>query len=246
MFGIFFKKKKLKEPVDLSELSADMHSHLIPGIDDGVPDMEAALALIEGMSELGYRKLITTPHISSDIYKNNAKIIQDGVARVQKKVKERKIPIEIVAAAEYLIDDGFENLLKNNELMTFGNKHLLIELSYFHVPPNLFDVTFELQIKGYKIILAHPERYLYWYNDMKKYELLKDRGIFFQLNMISLTGHYSGEVKKMAEKLIDAEMIDFLGSDLHNTNYLEYLKKCRYEPYLLKALETEKILNHTL
>jgi tyrosine-protein phosphatase YwqE len=245
MFNLF-KKKKLDYPVSFKGLKADMHSHLIPGIDDGSPDMKTSLFLIREMKQLGYQKLITTPHISSDLYKNNPEIIQKGLLALQNRLKQEKIDIIIEAAAEYLIDDGFESLLNNNNLTTFSNKFLLIELPYFHLPPNLYDITFELQIKGYKIMLAHPERYLYWFNNMSKYEELKDRGVYFQLNMISLTGHYSQEVKKMAEKLIDARMIDFLGSDLHNPHYLEILKKSRYEIYLEKALMSGKIQNHTL
>lgn len=246
MFGKLFKKKKLDEPVSLKGLGTDMHSHLIPGIDDGSPDMTTSISLIREMKALGYTKLITTPHISSDIFKNTPEIIQSGLAEVRNKLREEDIDIEIEATAEYLLDDGFETLLENNELQTFGNNFVLVELPYFHVPPNLYELTFEMQIKGYRIMLAHPERYLYWYNDINKFEELKNRGIYFQLNMISLTGHYSPEVKKMAEKMIDAEMIDFLGSDLHNFNYLQILKNTRWEPYLLKAISSGKILNHTL
>jgi protein-tyrosine phosphatase len=246
MLGKLFSRKRLSEPVELGGLVTDMHSHLIPGIDDGSPTLEASIELIKGMQSLGYKKLITTPHIGSDVYKNTFDIIQQGVAVVRKELARQKINMQIEAAAEYLIDDGFISMLKNDNLQTFGNKHILVELSYFHIPPNLFEITFELQIKGYKIILAHPERYLYWYNNMKIYEQLKDRGILFQLNMISLVGHYSVEVKKMAEKLIDAEMIDFLGSDLHNAFYFRALESSRYEIYLDKAIRSGKIQNHIL
>ncbi len=246
MFSALFKRKRLKYPVSLNRLVVDLHSHLIPGIDDGSPDMETSVKLIKEMRDLGYKKLITTPHISSNIFRNNPEIIDTGLSALQARLAKEKINVKIEAAAEYLIDDGFETLLKENMLKTFSNNYILIELPYFHLPPNLYDVTFELQIKGYKIMLAHPERYLYWYNDMCKYEELKDRGIFFQLNMISLTGHYSPQVKKNAEKLIDAQMIDFLGSDLHNFYYLELLKKSRYAIYMEKAIESGRIKNHLL
>ncbi len=245
MFNLF-KKKKLDYPVSFKGLKTDMHSHLIPGIDDGSPDMDTSVFLIREMKQLGYQKLITTPHISSDIFKNTTEIIQKGLAALQHRLEMEKLDIKVEAAAEYLIDDGFEKRLNSNNLITFSNKFLLVELPYFHLPPNLYDITFELQIKGYKIMLAHPERYLYWFNNMKKYEELKDRGVYFQLNMISLTGHYSQEVKKMAEKMIDAQMIDFLGSDLHNQHYLNILKKSQFEIYLEKVLMSGKIQNHIL
>lgn len=246
MFSSLFGRKKLKNPLDLGVLGVDMHSHLIPGIDDGSPTLEASVMLVKGMKAMGYHKLITTPHIGSDIYKNTPEIIQQGLEQLQSKLAQEKVNIEVEAAAEYLMDDGFSNLLIENRLISFGKNYLLLELPYFYLPPNLYEITFELQIKGFKIILAHPERYLYWYNDLKKFEELKDRGIFFQLNMISLTGHYSAEVKKMAEKLTDAGMVDFLGSDLHNAFYLEVLRKTRYEIYLEKLLNSGNIMNYTL
>jgi protein-tyrosine phosphatase len=246
MFGWLFPRKKLHTPVNLGDLVTDMHSHLIPGIDDGSPDMETSIELIRGLHKLGYKKLITTPHISSDMFRNNPEIIDEGLQKVKQSLIKENIQIELVAAAEYLIDDGFETLLTENRLQTLSGKYLLIELPYFHIPPNLYEITFELQIKGFKIILAHPERYLYWYHDFGKYEELKNRGVYFQLNILSLTGHYSPESKKLAEKMIDVGMIDFLGTDLHNKYYYEMLEKSRVEPYLEKALKSGRILNHLL
>lgn len=246
MFGNFFKPKKLKHPVDISGLITDMHSHLIPGIDDGSPDMDTSLTMIREMKSLGYRKLITTPHINSDIYPNTPEIVQKGVNLLNEKLREENIRITIEAAAEYMIDDGFEKLFQKGLLQTFSNNYLLVELPYYQAPPNLYELTFDLQIKGYRIMLAHPERYLYWINDFKKFEDLKNRGVYFQMNINSLTGYFSKEVKKQAEKLIDADMIDFLGSDLHNLNYLQLLKNSLFEPYLEKVIKSGSIQNHLL
>ncbi|TVQ87528.1 MAG: hypothetical protein EA393_10515 [Bacteroidetes bacterium] len=246
MFQRFFKPKKLKKPVDLSQLITDMHSHLLPGIDDGSPDLEISVGLIREMSLLGYRKLITTPHISSDIYPNTPQVINKSFELLKNRLEKEGLNITIEAAAEYMLDDGFEKILNRNELITFGQKYILIELPYFQEPPNMLEIFFELQIKGYRIMLAHPERYLFWYNNIEKYSDLKNRGIYFQLNMNSLTGQFSREAKKMAEKLIDAGMIDFLGSDLHNYNYLQLLKNSLYEPYLAKLMMQGEIKNHLL
>ncbi|MFW5758886.1 MAG: CpsB/CapC family capsule biosynthesis tyrosine phosphatase [Bacteroidota bacterium] len=172
--------------------------------------------------------------------------MEKGLEGVREQLQRKKIDIEIVGAAEYLIDDGFKILLKENKIMTFSHKHVLVELSYFGVPPYLYELSFDMQVKGYKIILAHPERYLFWHNDMYKYQELKHRGFLFQLNITSLTGHYSEEVRKMAQKLIDANMIDLIGSDLHNFHYLNLLKKSLYEPYLDKLLQSGNIKNHLL
>jgi protein-tyrosine phosphatase len=246
MFSKWFGKKKLEQPADLSGLKTDMHSHLVPGIDDGVPDLETAVGLIEKMKRLGYSKLISTPHIMVDIYRNNPAIIQEGFEKVKEAVAARGIDIELQVAAEYQFDEGFTLLLKKGELMTFGQNHVLVELPYYTPPQNMGELLFDMQVAGYKVILAHPERYTYWHKDFSKLEDLKHRDVLFQLNTISLSGYYSAPTKKISEKLIDAGMIDFLGSDLHNFNYFGLLKEALYEPYLEKLLASGNLKNHLL
>lgn len=246
LFGNWFKKKKLEKPVDLSPLVTDMHSHLIPGIDDGAPDMPTVLGLLKQMTGLGFRKIITTPHIMADLYKNNEQIIRKGEAEVRKAIKEAGLNIEFKAVAEYLVDEGFAPMVKEKNLMTFGDNYVLIELPYYSPPQNLSELLFEMQVAGYKIILAHPERYVYWHGMFSKLEELKDREVFFQLNTISLSGYYSLSTKKISEKLIDAGMIDFLGSDLHSFQYFKLLEKTLYEPALEKLLYSGKLKNQNL
>ena len=249
LFGFLKRKKKhilLTEPLDLGFLNTDIHSHLIPGIDDGAKNMEESIALIEQMSKLGYKKLITTPHIMNDYYKNTPENILSGLELVRKEIANRGIDIQIDAAAEYMLDDGFETKMKAGDLLTFGNKYILLEMSYMTEYPRLAEVLFGLQTDGYKVVLAHPERYTYWHHDFEKYINLKDRGVFLQLNINSLTGWYSYGSKVIANKLINSNMVDFLGSDLHNDKYLEELTKSRLEPALKKAFESSKILNSSL
>ena len=246
LFGSWFKKKRLDQPVDLSSLVTDMHSHLIPGIDDGAPDMATVLALIEQLAKLGFRKIITTPHVMADLYKNNIAIIQKGEKEVRKALAKAGLNIEFIAVAEYLVDEGFAPLLWKKELMTFGQNYVLIELPYYSPPQNLSELLFEMQVAGYKVILAHPERYVYWHPNFSKLEELKNREIFFQLNTISLSGYYSLGTKKISEKLIDAGMIDFLGSDMHNLQYFKLLEKTLYEPYLEKLLNSGNLKNQSL
>lgn len=246
LFSSWFNKKKLDHPVDLSPLVTDMHSHLIPGIDDGAPDMATVLALLEQMAGLGYRKVITTPHIMADLYKNTMEIVRNGEKEVKKAMEKAGLNIEFQAVAEYLVDEGFAPLVEKKEIMTFGDHYVLIELPYYSPPPNISELLFEMQVAGYRIILAHPERYVYWHNSFSKLEELKDREVFFQLNTISLSGYYSMPTKKISEKLIDAGMIDFLGSDLHSFQYLKLLEKSLYEPALEKLLNSGKLKNQTL
>lgn len=247
LFGLFAKKQSfLKEAIDLSILKTDLHSHLIPGIDDGAKTMEDSIFLIKTMLELGYTKLITTPHIQYDFYKNTPEIIQNGLKKLKVSLAENGIIIDIEVAAEYLVDDGFIEKIESGEILTFGNKHVLIELPYTYEPPNLNNVLFELQTRGYRVVLAHPERYGYWHQNLNKYQELHQRGVLLQMNINSLTGWYSKESKKIAEQLIDLKIISFLGSDMHNENYMQQLKNSRFETSLKRAIETNPIKNSTL
>jgi tyrosine-protein phosphatase YwqE len=244
---IFNKKAKvLKEPVNLGALHTDLHSHLIPGIDDGSKTMEESITLIRELWDLGYRKLITTPHIMTDYYKNTPEIILSGLDNLRAELKKQGLEMEVEAAAEYMLDDGFMDKLEAGNLLTFGNKFVLVELSYVAEPPNLSTIFFELQTNGYQVVLAHPERYNYWHRNFDKYQDLFDRNIYLQMNINSLTGWYSAESKAIAERLLENNLISFLGSDLHNQNYLSELKKSRYMPALEAVISSNKIMNTKL
>lgn len=223
-----------------------MHSHFIPGIDDGSQSMEDSLQMIRRMHQLGFNKLITTPHIQSEFYKNTPQIILAGMERLRDAISTEGIPVQVDAAAEYLLDDGFEEKLNSGDLLSFSDKYILVEMSYYSPHPNLKTFIFNLQVEGYKVILAHPERYTYWFNDFAKYEELKERGIFFQLNTVSLTGYYPDPVRKFSEKLIDKEMIDFLGSDMHNMRYMDAFERSLKEKALSKIVNSGKLLNGIL
>lgn len=147
-FKQFFTSGKLSKPLDMSIVNTDMHSHLIPGIDDGSDSLETSIELIKGMMELGYKKFITTPHLQGEFYQNTPHIILSGLEKVKRELKKQNIQVEMEAAAEYLIDDKFEEKYKEAELLTFGKKHLLIELSYFNEHPRLKEFLFDLQIDG--------------------------------------------------------------------------------------------------
>ena len=199
------------------------------------------------MKELGYRKVITTPHIMSDYYKNTPDIIFGGLEKVREELTRNNITIEIEAAAEYYLDFEFEEKLKSRNILTLSDNYVLIEISFVYPNDNLEATIFNLIVAGYKPILAHPERYPYWHNDIEKYQRIKDLGALLQLNILSLTQYYSEGVKKTAEKLIDLGMIDLLGTDMHSEKHLEIIRaRVLYEPYLHKLLESGKLLNTTL
>jgi tyrosine-protein phosphatase YwqE len=133
-----------------------------------------------------------------------------------------------------------------NEILTFSSKYVLIELSFIH-PSDFFDViTFNLQMNGSKIILAHPERYTYWHHSIEKLQAIKDKGVFLQLNLGSLIGQYGSSVKRMAERLIEENMIDFVGSDVHKIDHVNSLKKLFNNHYFNKLISSGQLLNNTL
>jgi protein-tyrosine phosphatase len=165
---------------------------------------------------------------------------------VRRAVKEAGLDIEVEAAAEYYFDFELEKKLEEERLLTFGDNYLLFEVSYMNAPDNLDGVIFRMHTSGYKPVLAHPERYPYWFRDMANFEKLKEKGVLFQLNINSLTGHYSPETAKMANTMIDKGWYEFAGSDCHHTGHLELLSKVRRAPGLRKLVESGKLLNSSL
>jgi len=237
LLKVFSSSKSSEEPIDFNDLGADMHSHLIPGIDDGAKTIEDSIELITFLHSLGYTKLITTPHIMSDYFKNTPEIILRGLDEVRAALKEKNIPVTISAAAEYYIDDGFIRKLEEEKLMTFGDNYLLMEVSYINPPDNVREVFFRAQVLGYKPILAHPERYPFWYRNMDEYQRFYEMGVLLQLNLNSLSGYYGNDAKKVAEKLIDMQIVGALGTDMHHMKHAAAMNKTITEKYLHKALE---------
>ncbi len=241
------RPKKLSHPLDLSPLKTDMHSHLIPGIDDGVQTVDEAMDMLRGLYDLGFRKVVTTPHIMGDMYKNTPETILGGLAKVQKAATDAGIPIEIEAAAEYLLDDAFSQKLENNQLLPLGERYLLVELSYLSEPINLNHMLFDIQTAGYRVILAHAERYPFWHNQPERYREMRTRSIHLQLNLLSISGYHGKLAKKTALWLLENNMYSFAGTDLHNQHSLDALKELQYCPHLKTVLDnSSKLLNSQL
>ena len=231
-----FKSEGIAEE-SFSALGVDMHSHILPGIDDGADSLEKSLELVQAMKALGYRKLIMTPHIMSDFYKNTPEIIRERLALLRNAVQEAGIEMELDCAAEYYLDEGLLNSLENDEeLLTFGDNYLLFETSFLNEPLNLREAIFKMRSKGYKPVLAHPERYTYFYGKFNELAELWQQGVLFQPNLNSLAGYYSPVARTVVEKLIDNGMVDFLGSDAHSLKHTESLGRVLSCKYLPKAL----------
>ena len=230
------KKEDLNyQPIkDYSSIAIDMHSHLIPGIDDGSKTMEESIDLIKKYIALGFKKLITTPHIMSDAYRNTPEIILGGLDNVRAALKAEGLNIELEAAAEYYLDEEFVKLVKEKNLLTIKGKYVLFEVSYINAPDNISRIIFDIQIAGYIPILAHPERYPFWYHKFEEYHKFKEAGALLQLNTNSLCGYYGPEAKKIGERMVTENMIDFIGSDMHGVRHMEALQRCVNEKYLWK------------
>ncbi len=234
LFDLFTKKKGVLEPFDLSRFKVDIHSHLIPGIDDGSQSMDQTIAMLAKFQELGYKKVITTPHVMSDSFPNTSENILAGLEDVRAEIKKVGLTIEIEAAAEYYFDETFVAKIKAKDLLTFGDNYVLLEFA-FHSPPQYIDqMFFELQSRGYRPVVAHFERYMYYLGKIDRATEWRQKGINIQININSLSGHYGPDIKRQAERLIDAGEFDFIGTDCHRIEHLVLLENSLTSPYIHK------------
>lgn len=244
LFSLFPKReKKLREAVDLSVLHTDIHSHLIPGIDDGSPDMETSIELLRELEALGYKKIITTPHVKAEVFPNDINELDNLCEQLRHEAKMAGIGLTIEVGAEHLISDDFHDRLKQRQFKTFCGNHLLIELPFYAPPMGLNEYLFELQLAGYRLILAHPERYLYWVKEFEKFEELQDRGVMFQMNIMSLGGYFGEEVKRLAERFVEKDMVELIGTDTHGQRHIEAVRNTLYSPVLDKLIKSGNIIN---
>ncbi len=225
----------------------DFHNHVLPGIDDGSKSMEDSMTMLRNFEALGLKKVIASPHSMADGYINSNEKILQLREEVRLEIKKNNINLEFDAAAEYYMDELFMEKLERKDLLTIGNNYVLMELSYLSKPNNTGEVIYKMQISGYRLILAHPERYPYYYEDsFANYKNFKDRGVFFQINLGSLVGKYGAQAKYTAEKMIDENMVEFVSSDLHTVPQFQMLRDCLKSKHLEKILSSDILRNKTL
>lgn len=232
IFGFFRKKKSEVETEDSIvhspkqlPFTTDLHSHLIPGIDDGSPDLETSVELIRGLETLGYRRLIVTPHVMADSYRNSSDTIRRGVDTLRDALARKRIDIELDAAAEYYLDDEFLRRLDRKDILTIGGRMVLFETSYYNEPLSFLEQVYEISARGYQPLLAHPERYRYVVGNHEEfYGRLKEMGVLFQVNINSIGGFYGRDAAHKALWLAGKGWIDYLGSDLHTAKQLSFLE----------------------
>ena len=242
MFHIFSKKKFL---VDYLQNFVDIHNHILPGIDDGAKNVKESIELIRGFRELGITNLVATPHIMNNLYPNTRATIISSLDKLTNELLGNNLKdISIEVAAEHMIDDNFEKILEKGEVMPIRKQYLLVEMSYLQASINFDDAIQSIMKKGFFPILAHPERYGYWHTNKANYSKYKKEGVQYQLNLLSLSDYYGPEVHRMALYLLDHGLFDYIASDIHRMEQLEYLKEIKIKPNLLEIIIP--IINNTI
>lgn len=225
MFSFFSKKPKKESAKPYFPVSTDIHSHILPGIDDGSPDVETSIMLIKGLMEMGVKKSVATPHVISDLYRNTPDTINQSLQLLKAELKKQKINFQVSAAAEYMMDAYFFELLQKGEkLLTIKDNIILTEFSYAMAPHNRQQMSFAIITEGYKPILAHPERYPYYNTSFKEFHELADLGFLLQVNLLSLTGYYGKDAAKAAAYMLKNDLVSYLGTDLHHDRHLDGLR----------------------
>lgn len=218
MFSIFKSKPVLKDLIPPNHI--DIHSHLLYGIDDGAKTFEDSLKLVKALQGFGFSQFITTPHVMQHVWSNSTEQIKSRETATVIGLEKNEITIPFRAAAEYMLDDNFMHLFQSEKLLTLKKNYVLVEMSYINAPIQLYAFLFDLQVAGYIPVLAHPERYLFYHSNFEEYLKLKKAGCLFQLNLLSVVGYYGEGISKIADKLLQKGMYDFVGSDVHHSNHI--------------------------
>jgi protein-tyrosine phosphatase len=223
MFSLFKSKPVLKDLIPDNHV--DIHSHLLPEMDDGAQTLEDSLRLTQALQSFGVTQFITTPHIIQHVWENSREQIIANKNNTVLELKKNNSNMPFQAAAEYLMDDQFVQLFQSHELLTLKDNYVLVEMSYINAPIQLYSILFDLQVAGYIPVLAHPERYLFYHNNVAEYQKLKKVGCLFQLNLLAVVGYYGEGITKIAERLLQNGMYDFVGSDVHHDNHIAAFDK---------------------
>ena len=256
MFGLFRKKET---PRTFAPLVTDMHCHLLPQVDDGSRSLEESLDVMEVMKEVGFEEIRLTPHYQYPRFQNNETDIvaryEDFRAGVERHRESRNLPTLRGVTGEYRIDDGFRANVERGQLLTYrfadpsrgsAKGLLLLELSLHQPYMGFEERIFEMQMDGYDVILAHPERYPYFSSHSELLVRLKEQGVYFQANILSLDGFYGDEARKKAFDFIENEWVEFLGTDMHNMIYAQALRHAAGNRKIQQLLEKREFENRNL
>lgn len=245
MFRLF-KRKYTPRPI-FEALGTDMHCHLVPQVDDGSKCFEESVECLKTLKAVGYKKVYITPHFQYPRFQND----EDDIRRRYEDLKQRALAegVEIEMAGvggEYRIDSGFKKRLENPRFLQVAGKYVLVELSLHQQMMGCDEMIFDMQMSGYEVILAHPERYPYLNVAGARMEQLKNQGVFFQINVLSLGGFYGDEAKKRAYQMLERGWVEFMGTDTHNTMYSQALIDLSNDRKVEKVLNKYEFMNKTL
>ena len=245
MFNLFKKSRKEEKPKLF--YNSDMHCHILPGIDDGSPDVETSVQLVRRMAEWGIRHVVATPHVTEYTFENTEETISAAYNELMERLKEEDIDMDIVFSAEYRMDENFLELVQRNELLPVPGNRLLIENSFLQPFWDIKNLIFQLQLKGYEPILAHPERYIYYFRDKSVYRELIQAGCRMQINLLSLAGYYGKEVQQVGMWLVKEGLVHFIGSDLHHEDHADAIDHFLGSSAYIKIIpQLERVQNSSL
>lgn len=247
MFDFLFKKRKY-EPIPIFEvLGTDMHCHLVPKVDDGSKCIEESVECMKALASVGYKKMILTPHFQTPRFENDEDDIVRRYEEMKRQASDMGVEIDFCGiGGEYRIDSGFAKRLENPRFLQIGGKYVLVEFSLHQQMMGCDEMIFDMQMKGYEVILAHPERYPYLNVGGSRMEQLKNQGVFFQVNVLSLGGFYGEEAKRRAFEMVEGGLVEFLGTDTHNSMYAQALIDLTHNRKVEKLLMNHEFLNKTL
>lgn len=233
---MFWFRKSNKVPIGSLTIHEDMHTHLIPGVDDGRFTPESSADTIVRMRERGTARVCLTPHVITGLYDSGADDLKRRTQDVARLARERGAVPELILGAEYMVDEYFRSHIeKGGELLAMPANRVLIEMSYYGMSPQIFEVVAQLALRGYKPVLAHPERYLYMETEMEVFDRLHDMGCAFQLNLPSATGMYGDASIRIIHRLFERSYYAFAGSDMHSPGQFE----CMYGSYISEKIAAE-------
>lgn len=244
IFNSLFKRQR--QPLFFA---TDIHCHILPGIDDGAPDADYGAELVMRMSAWGLSGIIATPHVVGEVYENTPESISAALTRLQESMHAKGIPTTVQSAAEHRLDDLFSRNIIADTLISHPGKHVLIENSFMQEARDIDSIVIRLTNRGYIPIMAHPERFVYYHSaNLKRYFELHRLGVRFQVNLLSIAGRYGSEPRHVAERLIEAGIVDFFGTDVHRHEHCDaieaFLSSRNYDK-LLNAIKKRPCLNDT-
>lgn len=245
-----FLKHRPKKPRPIFEpLETDIHCHLLPCVDDGSKSIEESTMCLHIMHAAGFKNVICTPHFQYPRFDNKEEDIKSRFESLKKDLSANTALSGLTLAGvggEYRIDSGFHERAQEAKFLLVGGRYLLVEFSLHQQVMGLDEILFDLQMRGFDIILAHPERYPYFGSQSSRLEHFKEMGIYFQTNILSFAGFYGEGARRKAYEMVDAGWIEFMGTDMHNGLYAQALIDASHDHRLERLIERNAFLNREL